>query len=376
MGERIDVKTRYPGITKRGNRYSVRVRDADGRMHRFSASTVAEALQIQGQQKAAAAAGRRGKKPKSAQTFYEYAVALFEDYDGKTHGARDMTVQEYKDLIERFVKGTPLGKRSISSVEIRHVKAWIKPLERQYSPSYVRRMLTPLRAVFRAAIEDHLLETDPSSTISTKTPKPNPDERTLTAEQIELLVKYVPKGRDQLIVRLMAFTGIRISEMVGFDQRDFAKDSTGAWYVQVRQRVRNGDKAPPKSERSKRTIPLPDDLAADIERYVAGLPWRAPEAPLFQTMRGGRMNERNWRSRVFNEAREKAAAKAKDQESKDMLARATPHMLRHSAARRWRKSGIDMGVISKLLGHDDPSFTQRVYGGVLREDIPSADLLA
>lgn len=375
MSSRKEEKTQYPGIYKRGNSFVVKVRDADGIQRRFSANDIPEALQIQGKQKKAAAAGRRALKPRSKLTVYEYGKGVLDNYTGKTDGARKPTVDEYVYLLNRFVKGTALGRRSISSVDVTHVRTWLKPLEAKYSPAYVRRILVVLRVVFRHAIEERLTDRDPMATISTRSPKPDPDSKTLTTEQVQAIVTKLDNERSRLAALTIAFTGIRISEMVGLDRMDLKVKPDGSGVIEIRQRVRDGMKDAPKSERGKRKIPISKQLTTELIAYMATCSWKDPDAPLFQSMRGGRLDARNWRSREFNVAREAAAAKEKDPDAKARIAKATPHMFRHSAARRWRKKDVDMEVISKLLGHSSPGFTLNTYGGVLEDDIPDADEL-
>lgn len=375
MSSRREEKTQHPGIYKRGNSFVVRVRDADGVMRRFAADDIPEALRIQGEQKKAARAGRKALKPRSKQSMYQYGKDVLDGYTGKTEGARKATVDEYVYLCDRFIKGTALGKRSISTVDVTHVRTWLKPLEAKYSPAYVRRILVVLRVIFRQALEERLLDVDPMATISSRAPKPDPDSKTLTTEQVQAIVNKLDNERSRLAALTIAFTGIRISEMVGLDRMDLKVKPNGSGVIEIRQRVRDGMKDAPKSERGKRSIPISKTLTTELVAYMAQCSWKDPDAPLFQSMRGGRLDARNWRSREFNVARAKAAAKEKDPDSKARVAKATPHMFRHSAARRWRKKDVDMEVISKLLGHSSPGFTLNTYGGVLDEDIPDADEL-
>ena len=52
----------------------------------------------------------------------------------------------------------------------------------------------------------------------------------------------------------------------------------------------------------------------------------------------------------------------------------TVHALRHSAASFWLAEGVDVKVISDLLGHSDPRITQALY--VHTSDVMKRDAVA
>lgn len=58
--------------------------------------------------------------------------------------------------------------------------------------------------------------------------------------------------------------------------------------------------------------------------------------------------------------------------SEDKKSKITPHKLRHTAATIAMKDGVPLEVVSKLLGHEDPSVTSRVYIHIDDEDVKKA----
>src|SRR5213593_2145465 len=92
------VRTKTPGIYKRGNRYIVRYRDPAGRERKRFARTLAEARDLKATETADV---KRGEyRAMSRVTFAEYAASWLKTYSGRTqHGIRASTMVEYRRAI-------------------------------------------------------------------------------------------------------------------------------------------------------------------------------------------------------------------------------------------------------------------------------------
>jgi len=376
---RPDKRTAERGIYRRGPySYVVRVRDADGRLRRYAAPTLDEARTIKAREVKAAHAGRRGPVAERHTTVQDFAAAFLTTYRGKTGGARDITLREYRELVERKLNGSRLGRQRISSVTQVDVEDFFAAVERSvpggYSATYMRNLSTPVRAIFRHAVRQRIFERNPCDNVAFRTPKFRPELRTLDEEIVSALIAAFDEPRYQLAAKVLATCGLRISELSGLDQRDLHVTG-GEAKIAVRQRVRGTEIGDPKSSRGRRQIPIPMALAAELFDHMTGLAWQDPRAPLFQTMRGARMTPAVFR-RHFNRARMKTASAAINPDVQDQAAGATPHMFRHSAARRWRLVGVSDHLLSHLIGHSSTALTQAAYGAVLPQDLPSGELLA
>jgi len=53
----------------------------------------------------------------------------------------------------------------------------------------------------------------------------------------------------------------------------------------------------------------------------------------------------------------------------------TTHMLRHTAASRWFRAGIDAKRAQVMLGHHHPAFTLKIYTHLMSGDLPDLDVL-
>ena len=172
----------------------------------------------------------------------------------------------------------------------------------------------------------------------------------LSDDQLLQLLAAPTNARDRFLVTLLAVTGMRIGEALGLRREDMhllaRSDALGCHqhgpHVHVRRRA-NANGALAKS-RYPRTIPVTDDvvgLYADYQHERSRLRAEASDmvfVNLFRQPVGGPMTYVNAKG-VF------------DRLAKQLRFPVRPHMLRHTAAERWRRHGVASDVRQKLLGH-------------------------
>jgi integrase len=115
----------------------------------------------------------------------------------------------------------------------------------------------------------------------------------------------------------------------------------------------------PKTERSRRKIPLSPPMVALLrkhraaqiaDRLRAGDQWQDHDGLVFVTALGRRIDPNNLLIGI-----KKAARKAGVEGVK-------VHTLRHSAAVDWLENGVHIKAVSDLLGHSSIAVTGDVYG--------------
>src|SRR5688572_5969041 len=122
------VRTRHPGIFKRGTRYVV-VYKVGGRQHKESVRTLEAARRL----KAARVADRdRGEfQEQSRVRFREYAEEWVERYTGRgRHGFRETTRDAYRRNLERYVypyldERRRLKLTQVTAHELAQLIAWL-----------------------------------------------------------------------------------------------------------------------------------------------------------------------------------------------------------------------------------------------------------
>jgi hypothetical protein len=125
---RLLVRTRTPGIFKRGNGYVVRFRDLSGKQRQRAARTLVEARRLR--LELGADVSRGEYRPDIKITFAAYAERWRESYAGRTaRGLRPETRAEYaRDLgpaVER------LGRMRLAEITPADVKDYARALEAQ-----------------------------------------------------------------------------------------------------------------------------------------------------------------------------------------------------------------------------------------------------
>lgn len=158
------------------------------------------------------------------------------------------------------------------------------------------------------------------------------------------------KRTDWLIVMMLAYTGMRVGELMALQCRDVDLD---ARRIRVRQTwtVEDGHNVvgPPKN-RKPRTIAVPGMLVEDIRARMAG-----PDDYLIRAPRGGPWEVNNWRGRVWAPAIE--ALKWTDRG-------VTIHTLRHTYASWAIAAGVDVKTLQAQLGHSSAMITLDTYASL------------
>jgi len=176
----------------------------------------------------------------------------------------------------------------------------------------------------------------------------------LTSEQIEALLGCTVHARDRFLVALLAATGTRIGEALGLRREDMhLLSNSGSLgcrvagpHIHVRRR-QNANGALAKA-RVPRWIPVTEDVVGLYAEYQYERDQVAAAADcdmvfvnLFRAPLGTAMKYPNAKD-LFDRLAKRAGLTAR------------PHMLRHSAATRWIRGGVDPDVVQNMLGHASP----------------------
>src|SRR5439155_4338993 len=121
---------------------------------------------------------------------------------------------------------------------------------RGFSFSVVDHLRWDLRAIFRLAVQDRLLDSNPAEMLFTPPRVSKPSRRILSPEQVQQILSALSL-REQLLVRLALFSGMRPGEILALQWTHVRDD-----HVQVVHRLYRGIIDRPKRERSNRTVAL------------------------------------------------------------------------------------------------------------------------
>jgi integrase len=164
------------------------------------------------------------------------------------------------------------------------------------------------------------------------------------AEVMRLVEAADPDWRAAVAV--LATGGLRLGELAGLDWGDAELDR-GRILVRRQHDAVSGSLSPPKTAAGTRFVELPAFAISLLRAWRLRCP---PGDVMFPDGRGGRLDQRNFRARVFEPALRRAG-----------LRRIRVHDLRHTAASMLIAAGVDVATVSKVLGHANPSITLGVY---------------
>lgn len=228
-----------------------------------------------------------------------------------------------------------LGSVEIRSLTRDRLQQYLEQkLAQGLSFSVVDHLRWDLRAIFRLAAQDGLLPTNPAEMLFTPRRLTTAARRVLGPVQVQAILDVLDL-REQLIVRLALFSGMRPGEILALQWKHVVED-----HVNVVHRLYRGQLDRPKSERSQRTVALSSTTRALIQR------WRQqtsadPDAWVFPSARTttplGRDN--TWRRLI--------APKFKT----IGLDWATFQVMRRTHASLCRQAGIDPKLVAEQLGH-------------------------
>ncbi|MBW3643354.1 MAG: site-specific integrase [Actinobacteria bacterium] len=330
----------------KGNRWQARYLDPDGheRTRTFARKQDAERFVVT--VRADVLRGAYVDPDAGKVTFAEFAVRWL------AAQTFDESSREATELRLRLHASRHFGHRELRTIKPSVIQAWLRRLQQELAPGYVRTVFTNVSSVFNAAVDDGLITSNPCRAGSVKLPKR--EQRKIEPwpiEQVEAVLAALP-DRYRTAGVVAAGCGLRQGEVFGLRVRDidFLRRQL---HVEQQVKLLGGRVmlAPPKGGKT-RTVPLPDAVGAELAKHLSG--WPAQGADLVFTSREGNPINRNH----FNPYTWKPALQA---------AGVPPtrgngmHALRHFYASVLIDAGESVRAVADYLGHADPGFTLRVY---------------
>lgn len=224
------------------------------------------------------------------------------------------------------------------------VQGWVRGLERQMSAASVAKCFHLLSSILGSAVKDRLLPANPCEGVRLPATARG-REVYLTYAQVDQIVDQVTRPADQLVIRTLAHSALRWSELAGL--RTTSLDLLRRQLHVVRVTTRFGPKDYPKSAAGRRTVPLPERLVDMLAAHLVGV---ERGRMVFVGSRGAPLSDVNFRNRVWNPAVQRAG-----------LTDIGPHLhdLRHTGASWLVQAGVPLYDVMRFLGHESITTTQR-----------------
>ncbi len=300
------------------------------------------------------------------------------------------TYDDYESVIEKRIKEDfDFGNMQADSLTVRSVNDFLLRLARKYAKASVDKTWTVLKRVIVYGQDNGIIS---RGIDLQKVVKPGEKDVAVKKREIhfididdmESLYKECYRvngqgkpyyGRGSKMVVFIMYSGTRISEATSLKWRHVSKDFSSVKIRETLSRVierepdgeaivedgrkrRKTIQKGPKTESGERTIPLPD-RAIEVIRYFSELyPDHKPDDFVFLTDENttySRTNVNHTLKRIL-------------MNSSCACKEYTPHSLRHGYGSVLLSEGVDIKVVSKLLGHKDISTTYNIYIHVIKDD--------
>lgn len=212
-----------------------------------------------------------------------------------------------------------------------------------------------LRSILELARQDGRIHRNPADGVSAGRLPVRERHRYLSATEVGALAAACGDQGD--VVTILAYTGLRWSELVGLRVGDV---DLAARRLYVRQAAPEVEGriivGPPKTRSAVRTVPLPQIVVDALRPRIAG---RGPGEPAIRSSKGGLLRSNNWRRHThWSEALKRTN-----------LAPLTIHDLRHTYASLARASGADLRYVQKTMGHSTPTVTANIYSDLYSDEL-------
>ena len=272
---------------------------------------------------------------------------------------RPRSAQAYRGDIKNHIKPR-IGKLKLDKLTPIAVQQWQSVLTKETSPYVARKSRACLSAALTQAVRWQLIAHNPcDGALNVKLP--DYEARIWETSEARRFLEVAKDHRYALAFILTLNLGLRIGELRGLKWADLITID-GKPHIHIR-RTAHGDSSiprfgPPKTARSNRILPVPDDLLALLadhrvaqtqHRELVGEGWLELDL-IVTTSRGGAVTTSTLRDDYYELIARAGVPKIKF------------HSLRHSAGSLWLESGkMSLQTVSARLGHADITTTSRIY---------------
>lgn len=267
----------------------------------------------------------------------------FLDYLRYERNYSEKTVLAYGEDISqlREFAQEEIGDFNPAEVTPELIREWIVSLmDKGYASTSVNRKLSSLRSFYKFLLKKKVVFVDPLRKITgPKNKKPLPSF--LKENEMNRLLDDTDFGegfegcRDHLIIEMFYATGIRLSELIGLDDKDV---DFSASLLKV------------TGKRNKqRLIPFGDELKEGMLEYVNVRNEQVLESGgAFFVRKNG---ERLYKNLVYNLVKRNLSKVV-------TLKKRSPHVLRHTFATTMLNNEAELGAVKELLGHSSLATTE------------------
>lgn len=273
---------------------------------------------------------------------------------------RPNTLKNYRVHVDRYLV-PDLGRRPLAKLTARELRLYFESLRRRaVGPRAIQRAHMTLRAALEDAVREEILDRNVAKLVRVPTP-PRAERHPLNVEEVRAFLKATRDERLHAMFVVFALLGLRRSEVLGLRWEDVDLDGG---FLSIKRGLQRIDGKllvlPPKTARSRRTIPLPPVVVSklrghrdtqDAERAALGAKW-PDQGYVFTTPIGTPIDPDNC-SKLVRAALKQAGVR-----------NVRLHDFRHGCVSVLLGLGVPPRTAMDIVGHSTIEMTMNVYGHV------------
>lgn len=275
-------------------------------------------------------------------------ASFFEIYkEDKKPRIKDSTWETKMHIIDKKIMPY-FGKRKIEEIETKDVIAWQNMLiayrnedGKGYSGDYLRTIHAQLTAIFNHAVNFYNLPYNPARRAGGMKVTKNKNISFWTKEEyLKFSEAMMDKPLSYYAFEMLYWTGIRSGELLALTPADFDFDNQTVTISKTYRRANGKDYiTSPKTEKSNRTIKMPQFLCEEMQEYMRMLYDVKPNDRLFNVTKSYLNHE------MKRGVKETGVKKIK------------VHAIRHSHVSLLIHMGFTVLSIGERLGHEAENIT-------------------
>lgn len=246
----------------------------------------------------------------------------------------------------------------LAEITVREVDRYklAKAREGVLSAGTINKTITRLAQILEQAVEYDLIVANPARGRRRRLKADRPRRAFVLPEQLPALLVAAEKyldGRGRPLLATLAGAGLRIGEALEL-RRSNVNLARGTLTIEQS-----------KTDAGVRTVDLTPALREELTLWLDKSRFKEPDDYVFPTRRGLQDCRQNVRRRLLIAAIGKANISLAEQKI-DPIGPVSPHGLRRTCATLRCAAGDDPVYIASQLGHEDPTFTLRVYAQAVK----------
>jgi len=238
------------------------------------------------------------------------------------HGRSQHTQRAYQKDIAEFLQHVQTPLRNITLGQLQNYADELR--SKDLSPASIKRKLAAVKSLFDFAHKLGYLLFDVGKPLKIPASKDKLAERILSEEEVQTVINSAKNKRNRLVIKLLYYTGIRVSELSSLKWSDLQSRSEGGQLTVLGK----GGKT--------NTVLIPAHLWNELLTLGTSI---SEDNPVFMSRNGKHIHPGHIRKTI-----KKIAIKAINRG-------ATPHYYRHSAASHAILNGCPLHLIQKQLNH-------------------------